>query len=206
MYDGGSSDSDARNLAGFGEYARQELPRLVRRNIEEVLHREMQPVEASLVSNLVNTIQECQDQLFHSYLETVGRAPDIPSPPPTNSHSNISLKRTAHIEQRPPSQDLRRSRFFDPLAQEARPQPISASEVEPYDLRKFQNGSSEDDLLSDYVYGNEYFCTCSGICCCAATTFAHGELDDGLRLSGSLELHDEIVGENDWTLVDSFVD
>jgi hypothetical protein len=56
-------------LADFEEYTRRELPRLVRASVVEVFNREMRPVEASLIANLVDTIQECQARLFKSYQE-----------------------------------------------------------------------------------------------------------------------------------------
>ncbi|KAH7311034.1 hypothetical protein BKA65DRAFT_163081 [Rhexocercosporidium sp. MPI-PUGE-AT-0058] len=62
---------DSRDFTEYEAYARRELPRLVRSSVLEVFRRELQPVEASLVANLVNTIQDCQDRLFRSY---VGRA------------------------------------------------------------------------------------------------------------------------------------
>jgi hypothetical protein len=54
---------DSRDMANYEEYSRRELPRLVRTSVLEVFRREMQPVEASLVANLVDTIQECQARI-----------------------------------------------------------------------------------------------------------------------------------------------
>jgi len=46
-----------------------ELPILFRSRVEEIVRREMQPLEASLVANLdfVGLIRECQDQLSRAY-------------------------------------------------------------------------------------------------------------------------------------------
>ncbi|PVH75679.1 hypothetical protein DL98DRAFT_643694 [Cadophora sp. DSE1049] len=65
--DEGPMSPDSKSLADYEAYVRRELPRLVRSSVLEVLIREMQPVEDSLLANLVNTIQDCQDQLFRSY-------------------------------------------------------------------------------------------------------------------------------------------
>ncbi|KAE9379384.1 hypothetical protein N431DRAFT_553617 [Stipitochalara longipes BDJ] len=72
---------DSRELANYEVYVRRELPRLVRASVLEVFSREMQPVEASLIANLVDTIQECQASLFRSYSERMGQdqRADIPS-------------------------------------------------------------------------------------------------------------------------------
>lgn len=71
---------DSRDLADYEDYIRRELPRLVRSNIEEVARRDMQPIEASLVSNLVGIIQDCQDRVFRSYREAQNLGGDIDMP------------------------------------------------------------------------------------------------------------------------------
>jgi hypothetical protein len=64
---------DSRDLADYEAYIWAELLRLVRFNIEEVVRRDMQPLEASLIGNLVGIIRDCQDRVFRSYRETQRR-------------------------------------------------------------------------------------------------------------------------------------
>ncbi|KAF4633012.1 hypothetical protein G7Y89_g5111 [Cudoniella acicularis] len=63
----------SQDLVNYEEFIRRELPPMVQANIEEVFRREMHPVEASLIANLVDTIQECRGALFRKYLEQIGR-------------------------------------------------------------------------------------------------------------------------------------
>ncbi|KAH8780531.1 hypothetical protein F5882DRAFT_259698, partial [Hyaloscypha sp. PMI_1271] len=57
-------------LASYEAYLHRELPRLFRSRVEEVVFREMQPVEANILANLERLIRECQDQLSSGYRET----------------------------------------------------------------------------------------------------------------------------------------
>lgn len=60
-----SSDTD--ELADYEDYIRRELPSLVRRNIEETVRRETQPLEASLIAVLVDVIRDAQETLSRTY-------------------------------------------------------------------------------------------------------------------------------------------
>jgi hypothetical protein len=63
---------------------------MVQTNIEEVFRRGMQPVEATIIANLVDTIQECRDALFQKYLEqrSQSRYQDIFAPLSSNALNN----------------------------------------------------------------------------------------------------------------------
>jgi hypothetical protein len=68
--------SDADKLADYKDYIRRELPSLVRRNIEETVRRETQPLEASLIAALVDVVRDAQETLSRTYRrrsETGGR-------------------------------------------------------------------------------------------------------------------------------------
>ncbi|KAH6675858.1 putative resistance to glucose repression protein 1 [Halenospora varia] len=77
------SSPDTRELSNYEEYIRRELPRLVRSNIEEVVRRETQPLEAALIGSLVGIIQDCQDRVFRAYRETQGMETDDDNQPQT---------------------------------------------------------------------------------------------------------------------------
>jgi hypothetical protein len=59
----------ASELADYEDYIRRELPSLVRRNLEELVCRETQPLEASLIANLVDIVRSCQEKISRSYRE-----------------------------------------------------------------------------------------------------------------------------------------
>jgi hypothetical protein len=59
--------SGSTKRAEFEEYTQKELPRLFWAALEEVVIKEMQPVEERLRTQLVDMIQKCQDQVFSTY-------------------------------------------------------------------------------------------------------------------------------------------
>ena len=65
----------------------------------EIFRREMQPIEASLVANLVNTIQECQARMFRSYSEGFGE--EQPSNAPSGLMTNTVTSLPASSLQEP---------------------------------------------------------------------------------------------------------
>ncbi|KAH6714386.1 hypothetical protein BKA61DRAFT_481996, partial [Leptodontidium sp. MPI-SDFR-AT-0119] len=54
---------DSRALAEYEEYCRRELPREFRAALEEIVHNQVQPIEESIRSQLMNIIRECQDRV-----------------------------------------------------------------------------------------------------------------------------------------------
>jgi len=62
-----SSPPEARELADYEDYMRRELRSLVRRNIEETVRRETQPLEASLIASLVEIVREGQESISRAY-------------------------------------------------------------------------------------------------------------------------------------------
>jgi hypothetical protein len=84
---------DSRDPAHYEAYIRAELPRLVRFNIEEVVRRDMQLLEASLIGNLIGIIRDCQDRVFRSYRETQRRRDEVEMPMRINNEVSAAPER-----------------------------------------------------------------------------------------------------------------
>src|SRR5271168_53598 len=97
---------ESRDLAGYEDYIRRELPRLVRSNIEEVARRDMQPLEASLIGSLVGIIQDCQDRVFRAYRESQRVDEGIEVPPTEDLAASISPSQSDFTGDEIPDQSL----------------------------------------------------------------------------------------------------
>jgi hypothetical protein len=62
--------NDSTELEEYEEYCRQELPRVVRAMVEEIVNRETQPMEDRLISQLEGIIRNAQHQVYASYKST----------------------------------------------------------------------------------------------------------------------------------------
>jgi hypothetical protein len=165
---------DSRELANYEDYIRRELPRLVRSNIEEAVRREMQPFEASLISNLVEIIQDCQDRVFRSYREAQGISDEIQMPPSIDCEASGSSTLPDNGEgpsSRPLDQNShQQSNFLETIFEPPAPQ-SSESMLPPLTAKDpgsdFTRASS-DIILSDSGYSSEQLqlCGCSGPCNC----------------------------------------
>jgi hypothetical protein len=156
---------DSRDIANYEDYIRRELPRLVRSNIEEAVRREMQPLEASLISNLVEIVQDCQDRVFRSYRETRGVSGELQMPtsidaeatvsstPPENmgGSNSGSLDRASHPQ----------SNFIDTIFE---PPPHSSESISTTLAERDSRGNlqiqSNDVFLSDSGYSSEQLQLC----------------------------------------------
>jgi hypothetical protein len=67
-----STSIQSSNIAHFQEFARLELPRLVRRTLEVVVEQEAQPLEEKLKERLVDIVKECQTQLISMFQDIGG--------------------------------------------------------------------------------------------------------------------------------------
>ncbi|KAH7333071.1 hypothetical protein BKA65DRAFT_39218 [Rhexocercosporidium sp. MPI-PUGE-AT-0058] len=67
------------NLMLYNDYIYRELPRLVRSRVEEIVCREMQPIEATIFASLEHLVRECQTQLSSTYREKLPIGHDISS-------------------------------------------------------------------------------------------------------------------------------
>jgi hypothetical protein len=194
----GRLSPDSRNLANYEDYIRRELPRLVRSNIEEVVRREMQPFEASLVGNLVNIIQDCQDRVFRSYREHE-----------MSSNEDLDLSDNAAATPHPQTDDLGQmnrpgdeaeptSDFLNSIFQ---PTPAATGLPERYvaDPHLFNLFEDPNHLVpSDSGYGSEQLCNCPGLCSCSASG-SSGQMRDArngqARQDGNISWE-----EQDWCL------
>ncbi|KAE9378798.1 hypothetical protein N431DRAFT_553166 [Stipitochalara longipes BDJ] len=194
---------DSRDLASYEDYIRRELPRLVRSNIEEAVRREMQPLEASLVNNLVGIIQDCQDRVFRSYRETQGLCaePQIQQsidpeaalslmPPDGHQDGLGSSSRPLNTSSGP------QSNFIDTIFRTP-PQSSESilSDLAGIDSRSHLAMQSSDVFLSDSGYASEQLqlCGCSGPCSCGITH--SGEQEDNT----TQEIEDGNLQWNNWS-------
>lgn len=154
----------------------RELPSLFRSRIEEVVRREMQPVEASLLGSLdlIGLLRECQEQLSRAYPEAnMGETQMNTSPmePTENLVGLANQQNMAHAlcnttveqDQHPPSD------FFGAVLQPPPPQ-----DQDYFDLRFssldeelfgfFTQTSSKSFSESGYASG--LLCNCKEPCTC----------------------------------------
>jgi hypothetical protein len=193
---------DSRDLASYENYIRRELPRLVRSNIEEAVRREMQPLEASLINNLVGIIQDCQDRVFRSYRETQGISsepqmqqsidPEAPlSSMPPDGHQNRvgSNSRPLNPSSAPQSNFI--DTIFETPPQSSESMLPAIAGIDFHSHLAMQPG---DMFLSDSGYSSEQlqFCGCSGPCSCGITH--GGEQED----NATREIEDDNLRWNDW--------
>jgi len=168
----------------YDDYMHRELPRLFRSRVEEVVRRETQPVEASLLANLEGLIRECQDQLSSRYREThkTEQQSEVSITQPIKtmaSHVNLNntaehLRNIATETDQQPSSD-----FFDAVLQPPPPQEedyvldFSASNTElsdPYEHTPSGN-------LSDSGYVSVPRCSCKELCSCHTSMIDFGNQD-----------------------------
>jgi hypothetical protein len=151
----------------------RELPRLFRSRVEEVVRREVQHVEVSLLANLEGLIRECQDQLSSGYRKTriTEQQPEVlPTQPIETLADPVNLTKTAeHLRiiavetgQQPSSE------FFDAVLQRPPPQEedyvldFSASDAELFGPYKHTPSGN----LSDSGYASLPRCSCKELCRC----------------------------------------
>ncbi|RDL29978.1 uncharacterized protein BP5553_10605 [Venustampulla echinocandica] len=167
------SSPDSRELANYEGYLRRELPRLVRSNIEEVVRRETQPLEAVLVGSLVGIIQDCQDRVFRAYRETQGFDPSI-STPSIATLTSTPLPEAICTED---TQARAESDFLDAAFQAPVPTPEQrAPYIQPFELSDYK-------VFSDSGYSSEPICSCRSLCSCTRSTFNTQLQDDPFSVS-----------------------
>jgi hypothetical protein len=217
---------DSRDMANYEEYARRELPRLVRTSVLEVFRREMQPVEASLVANLVDTIQECQARLFRSFSERMSedQNAEVPSssradaftslPLPNPQYQSLGLEdpsdkgnsiRTpsnflnAAFQQPPPIQNTGFEHNFPSLDPT---HSLQASNTVDASL-----SSLSDPIFSGSTYSSERFCDCQGHCSCTFTTISSQSQASGSNCNrGESNVQDNAFTGQDWNTNSSWPD
>ncbi|CZR55765.1 uncharacterized protein PAC_05653 [Phialocephala subalpina] len=163
---------DARDLANYEDYMRRELPRLVRTNIEDVVRRDMQPLEAALIGNLVGIIQDCQDRLFRGYRQMRGEGTDAsvsPAVPSLSFSPSFDGSQTSNAPNLQGQSQLLESAFQHPPPSnlEIQPQVFNLNQTR---MSNLHHEPSLDMILSDSGYASEmpHFCDCQGPCSCGA--------------------------------------
>lgn len=170
------SSPDSRDLANYEDYMRRELPRLVRTNIQDAVRRDMQPLEAALISNLLGIIQDCQDRLFRGYRQMRGEGTDASTS--LMDLASTSFSSASNQNPMPSMNDLHQQSQL--LAAAFQPPP-SASDLDTNMLMGHQQGMTElrtqpslDMVLSDSGYASElpHLCDCPGPeCTCSSGAF-----------------------------------
>jgi hypothetical protein len=176
----------SRDLASYEDYIRRELPRVVRSNIEEAVRQEMQPFEASLISDLVNIIQDSQERVFRSYRGTQGVVDEAPSDKDCEASSSGTPQIRDGSNSRPPLDPDQyvalQSDFIDTVLQP--PPPLTSESMLPPLTRNDLGGNlprlSSDTMLSDSGYYSEQLriCGCTGPCNCRSGDIAGQGMDD----------------------------
>jgi hypothetical protein len=148
----------------------RELPSLFRSRVEEVVRREMQPVEASLLGSLdlVGLLRECQEQLSRAYPSAAARDPTLdtspigpagaPAGPTIPQFSEDGHLATLEQDQQHPYD------FFSAVLQPPPPQEGGHAEL---DLSWLNDGlQASASTFSDSGYASGRLCSCSGPCRC----------------------------------------
>ena len=171
----------------------RELPRLFRSRVEEVVYREMQPVEASLLANLEGLIRECQAQLSSGYRETsmMAKQSDVSSsqlgqaakPTTTPNAADGQSTMTSEKEQESSSD------FFDAVLRPPPPQEddyflkLSAADAQLLSSNIHTLSSS----FSDSGYVSVPQCSCIEICTCLTSMIEFDDLEGGTAELSSVD-------------------
>jgi hypothetical protein len=206
---------DSRDLADYEAYIRAELPRLVRFNIEEVVRRDMQPLEASLIGSLVGIIRDCQDRVFRSYRETQRRRDQVEMPATRTSEVSAALESIDSADNdlhaNPLDQHLRLSRFVGDVFQPPPAQNVNSRFQMPArgEVQGRFLGPSSDLMNSDSGYASEQvkFCDCPGPCNCVGTSMiTHVRNQDSSNDFNPQELGCENMLGNGWDSTPSWTE
>lgn len=164
---------DSRNLENYEQYIRRELPQMVRHNIENVVRREMQPIEEdfrrqmqpvaeAIMRNLVTTIQNCQEVLSRSYLEDKNDEPTA-GPSVNISEAGPSMQPNDSARDHHILGSLQGDDFLNAVFQ---PVPPTAENVfNRYSASACPIPSSSQTIPSDSGY-NSLPCQCTHTCTC----------------------------------------
>jgi hypothetical protein len=186
----------------------------------------MQPVEASLIANLVDTIQECQARLFRSFSERMNedqnaevpsssRTDALKSPPlPNPQYQSLGLEYPSDEgnSMRTPSNFLN--------AAFRQPPPVQNTGFEynfqtPDPIHSLHASNTVDASLSSLSYpifsGSRYssepFCSCQGHCSCTFTTMSSQSQALGSNCNqGESNVQDDTLTCQDWNTESSWAD
>ncbi|KUJ19004.1 uncharacterized protein LY89DRAFT_509659 [Mollisia scopiformis] len=173
---------DSRDLANYEDYMRRELPRLVRTNIEDVVRRDMQPLEAALIGNLVGIIQDCQDRLFRGYRQMRGDGAEASASPVLTNVPSF----TGSFGETGASLTDQQSQLLQAAFQPPPPAPSDlGNQIPGIHLDRttsLHHQPSLDMILSDSGYASElpHFCDCPGPECTCSGGTLNSYTRDGL--------------------------
>jgi hypothetical protein len=159
------SSPDASELADYEDYIRRELPSLVRRNLEEIFCRETQPLQASVIANLVDIVRNCQETISRSYRqrsETGGGSQTLGPQSAIVSETSATSRLG-----RPPAMDDQFSlSFMTPIVEDPTLEQWDGVNMSAIDFHPPEH--SADQLSNDSGYGNSLrSCSCrDGACYC----------------------------------------
>lgn len=181
----------------------RELPRLFRSRVKEVVDREMQPVEVSLIGNLERLIRESQYQLSSGYREAhmAQQRSEISTMQPTetlvNSGNATNTMEHPHIFAASKDQQAS-SEFFNAVLQPPPPHEdyytldFSASDAELLDVHKHTPSGD----LSDSGYVSVPRCLCTGHCSCLTSVVGFGNRDFDVCEPSSIDRTQNLEAQN----------
>ena len=191
-----SSPPEARELADYEDYIRRELPSLVRRNIEEKVRRETQPLEASLIASLINIVREGQETISRDYRRR--RRSESVDGPQTSSHMPTDLSeapsRSDGVQRVSTVMNQHGTSFLDGI--------VEAPPLQQWDGLTMSELNFQlpdhlaDELSHDSGYGGSLKnCNCWGTCSCQTIQSAgQGSLMmEGTRAPVNPEQDDEFL-------------
>jgi hypothetical protein len=180
----------------------------------------MQPVEASLIANLVDTIQECQASIFRSYSQKLSedQKADLPSGPmadPASSRLWPSPQyRTDEGDSiQTPSCFLNAAFQQPPNVQNTGFEPNFPTPDPLYILQTFNPAdtsleSSSNTVFSDHQsYGSERSFNCQYHCSCSGTTIgSQSQVGCSNCPPGETSDRDDSFGWQDWSADPAWTD
>ncbi|KAG4430642.1 hypothetical protein IFR05_013875 [Cadophora sp. M221] len=184
-----SASPSSQVLMHYDDYIHRELPRLVRARVEEIVRREMQPIEETIFANLELLVRECQTQLSSSYREEQPIELNISSGAPLAMplDMNESTKAAEEID----NLGYPSAEFFESVIQTL---PVLEEEY-VVDFSTSDLGHSDKIAPFNFQLDSEYVsisrCICKEECMCFTSTMY---LDDS-NVDAILPIFDRIHGD-----------
>jgi len=141
-------------FAQIEKYARRELPRLVRRELELRVQRSCSDMEDQLRRELVDIVRHCQSEIFRSYRQTNGSFSSSNHSIDNGGTAQSSTQVSESSTSRSPEPHYVSPTMAPPAIPAASASPLSRS-IESRNIFPHPNGTSESGTTSS----NEYFDT-----------------------------------------------
>lgn len=178
---------DSRELARYEAYMRHELPRVVRRNVEDAIRQALGPLQSSLIGDFVGIVRDSQDAVFRSYRQSQGLDDQLSA-----AHENIPTLEFACAEELPGAAQqngLITAMFHAPPSQseESMLESPMMDDVQSGTTASSTNGlRSEHD--SGYASEQIMLCGCWNLCKCS----------DVIDTEIAEQEHENVTSWNDW--------